>query len=242
MKRFALILGASGAIGSAICKRLAREGWSLYMHYNHNEQKVTLLREELSSQYVNQEFLILQADFSSDDGAENLANQLFSLQAIVFANGHAFYGLIEDTPVEEMNNLWKVHVQNPMRLLALISNKLRSNEVSYVLFIGSIWGEAGAAYETVYATVKGAQHAFVKAYSKEVAFQHILVNVISPGFIETSMNQHLSTEDKQLILDEIPLRRAGKTEDIANLVAFYISGQADYVTGQIIRVNGGWYI
>lgn len=242
MKKFALILGASGAIGSAICKRLAEDGWSLYMHYNHNETKVMRLREELSSQYTEQEFLVVQADFSSDVGAETLVNQIYSLQAIVFANGHAFYGLIEDTSVEEMENLWKVHVQNPMRLLALISNKLRSNDVSYVLFIGSIWGEAGAAYETVYATVKGAQHAFVKAYSKEVALQHILVNAISPGFIETSMNYHLSDEDKQQILDEIPLQRAGKTEDIANLVAFYISGQADYVTGQIIRVNGGWYI
>lgn len=242
MKKFALILGASGAIGSAICKRLAEEGWSLYMHYNHNETKVKRLREELSSQYTEQEFLIVQADFSSDNGAETLINQIYSLQAIVFANGHAYYGLIEETPVEEMENLWKVHVQNPMRLLALISNKLRSNDVSYVLFIGSIWGEAGAAYETVYATVKGAQHAFVKAYSKEVALQHILVNAISPGFIETSMNHHLSDEEKQQIIDEIPLQRAGKTEEIANLVAFYISGQADYVTGQIIRVNGGWYI
>lgn len=242
MKKFALILGASGAIGSAICKRLAKEGWSLYMHYNQNKKKIDELMQELSTQYVDQEFIPIHANFANDQGAEIVASQIFSLQAIIFANGHAYYGLIEETPVEEMDSLWKVHVQNPMHLLAILAKKLRVNQVSYVLFIGSIWGETGAAFETAYATVKGAQHAFVKAYSKEVAPQQIIVNAISPGFIQTEMNNHLDDEEKQQIINDIPLQRAGTSEDIANLVSFYISGQADYVTGQIIRVNGGWYI
>lgn len=141
-----------------------------------------------------------------------------------------------------MSKLWKVHVQNPMRLLALTSKKLRVNLVSYVLFIGSIWGEAGAAGESVYSAVKGAQHAFVKSYAKEVAFNQIRVNAIAPGFIDTVMNQQLDEEERASINDEIPLGYAGSTEDVAKMVSFYLSGQADYVTGQIIRLNGGWYI
>lgn len=242
MKKFALVVGASGAIGKAIAQRLASDGWSLYLHFHQNHQAVEKLVEPLRLNYPEQDFIEVQADFSVDDGAENLAPQIYSLQAIVFAGGHAFYGLIEDTPVEEMNRLWKVHVQNPIRLIALLSSKLRQHETSYVLFIGSIWGEAGAAFETVYSAVKGAQHAFVKSYAKEAAYNHILVNAIAPGLINTEMNAHLNEEEKKAIYEEIPLGRAGEVEEVANLVSFYLSGQVNYVTGQIIRLNGGWYI
>lgn len=242
MKKFALIIGASGAIGSAICRKLAEDGWSLYLQYFQNEKKIRSLVKELSSNFEKQEFIPIQADFTEDEGAQKIANQIFTLQAIVFSGGHAFYGLIEDTPVHEMNKLWKVHVQNPIHLLALVSRKLRANDISYVLFIGSIWGEAGSAGESIYSAVKGAQHAFVKSYAKEVAFNHILVNAIAPGFIDTAMNNHLTLEERQGIFDEIPLQRAGNVFDVANMVSFYISGKADYVTGQIIHLNGGWYI
>ncbi|BDH61210.1 3-ketoacyl-ACP reductase [Lysinibacillus sp. PLM2] len=242
MKKFALVLGASGSIGSAICRRLAQDGWSLYLHYNQNDEKVTSLQKELTLDFCDQEFIPVHANFSVEDGADKLSTQIFALQAIIFAGGHAYYGLVEDTPPSEMEKLWRVHVQNPIRLLALLSNKLRKNDVSYCLFIGSIWGEAGAAFESVYAAVKGAQHAFVKSYAKEVASSGMRVNSIAPGLIETVMNHHLSEEEKMEIYEEIPLARAGETREVANMVAFYISGQADYVTGQIIRLNGGWYI
>jgi 3-oxoacyl-[acyl-carrier protein] reductase len=242
MKQFALVIGASGAIGGAIAKRLAEDGWSLYLHFNKGRLKVDNLTKELTATYPQQEFIAVQADFTDDDGADQLAAQIYSIKAIVVASGHAFYGVIEETPVSEMNRLWKVHVQNPIRLFALLSSKLRLHDVSYILFIGSIWGETGAALESVYSAVKGAQHAFVKAYAKEVAYNQILVNAIAPGLIDTSMNQHLNKEELQQLYEEIPLGRAGAMTDVANLVAFYISGQADYVTGQIIRINGGWYI
>lgn len=242
MKKFALVIGASGAIGSAIVKRLAEDGWSLYLHYFKSRSKVDFLIKDISSSYPEIELIPVQADFSKEGGAEQLAEQIFSVQAVIFAGGTAYYGLLEDTPSSIIDQLWKEHVQNPIRLLALLSKKLRQNPVSYVMFIGSIWGEAGAANETIYATVKGAQHAFVKAYAKEAAGQGTLVNAIAPGFIDTDMNNHLLDEEKQAIFDDIPLQRPGKPKEVADFVSFYISGQADYVTGQIIRLNGGWYI
>lgn len=242
MKRFALVVGASGAIGRAISGKLAAEGWSLYLHYNANVSAAVSLCDELVASYPQQEFMVVQSDFLQSTGADELAQQIFSLQAIVFAGGQAYYGLVEDTSVEDMDALWRVHVQNPMRLVALLSAKLRTNSVSYILFIGSIWGEAGAAGEAVYSAVKGAQHAFVKAYAQEAAPSHIRVNAIAPGFIETKMNAHLSDEELADILEEIPLGVAGRTTDVADLVSFYLSGKADYVTGQLLRLNGGWYI
>ncbi|MEK4424496.1 elongation factor P 5-aminopentanone reductase [Solibacillus sp. FSL K6-1523] len=242
MKKFALVCGASGEIGQSICNKLAEDGWSLYLHYNANVEKVQVLLEQLVVRYPKQEFLIVHADFSLDDGAQTLASQIFSLQAILFANGHAYYGLLEDTPVNEMAKLWKVHVQNPMQTTALLASKLRANPSSYILLIGSIWGDAGAAGEVAYSAVKGAQHSFVKAYAQEAAYNGIRVNGIAPGIIDTKMNGMLNEQERTDIVEQIPLQTFGKTDDIANMVAFLFSGQADYVTGQILRVNGGWYI
>ncbi|ATP39414.1 3-ketoacyl-ACP synthase [Solibacillus sp. R5-41] len=242
MKKFALVCGASGEIGQSICRKLAEDGWSLYLHYNANVEKVQELLEQLAVRYPKQEFLIVHADFSLDDGAQTLASQIYSLQAILFANGHAYYGLLEDTPVNEMVKLWKVHVQNPMHATALLASKLRANPSSYILLIGSIWGDAGAAGEVVYSAVKGAQHSFVKAYAQEVAYNGIRVNCIAPGIIDTNMNAMLNDQERADIVEQIPLQAFGKPDDIANMVAFLFSGQADYMTGQILRVNGGWYI
>lgn len=242
MKKFALVCGASGAIGQAICQQLAQDGWSLYLHYYAGKAVIEDMLISLNENYPNQEFIPVQADFSSETGADQLATQIFSLQAIVFASGHAFYGLLEDTPAEEMSKLWHVHVQNPMRTIALLAKKLRANKVSYVLVIGSIWGDVGAAGEVAYSAVKGAQHSFVKAYSQEVAYNGIRVNAIAPGIINTGMNAKFNAEERENIASQIPLQTFGEARDIANMVTFYLSGQADYVTGQIIRVNGGWYI
>ncbi len=242
MKKFALVLGASGEIGRAICQSLAEGGWSIYIHFSNNEKAAQDLYHSLSENFPEQEFMLVQGDFSKASGAQLLAAQIFNVQAIVFANGQAHYSLLEDTTVEDMDALWRVHVQNPMRLTALLSSKLRAHDVSYVLFIGSIWGEAGSAGEALYAAVKGAQHAFVKSYAKEAALSRIRVNAIAPGFINTSMNSHLSEEELDYILEDIPLGIAGQTTDVAKMVRFYLSGNADYVTGQVIRLNGGWYI
>lgn len=241
-KKFCLVLGASGAIGSAIAKDLANDGWSLYLQFNQNEKPVKELLHQLEGQFPNQEFMLVQANMMDGDAAEKIASSVFSLQAIVVASGQSLYKLIDDTTTEDMQALWKVHVQTPIELISKLSSKLRKNKVSYVTMIGSIWGEAGGAGEVVYSTVKGAIHAFVKAYAQEVAYNGIHVNAVAPGLINTKMNGHLSEEEFRVLLEEIPMERAGKPEEVAHLVNFLQSGKADYMTGQILRLNGGWYI
>ncbi|PID02843.1 3-ketoacyl-ACP synthase [Sporosarcina sp. P2] len=242
MTRFALVLGASGGIGEVICKQLAKAGWSLYMHYNANENQLDLLRYELEENYPNQQFRSVQADFRVELAAEKLAGSIQSVQAIVVANGQAVVKLLSETSELEMSELWQVHVQNPARLIALLSEKLRKQDVSYIVFIGSIWGSTGAAGEVMYSAVKGAQHAFVKAYAKESAFSGIRVNAIAPGWIDTRMNQEFSAEERQMVLEQIPLLSVGTPQEIANMVEFMLSGKADYMTGEIIQINGGWYM
>ena len=242
MKRFALVCGASGEIGASICQQLAQDGWSLYVHYNGGVERASKLVTLLQGTYPEQEFMTVQADFSAEDGADRLASQIFSLQAVIFASGQAYNALLEDTPVNVMDALWRVHVQNPMRLLALVSSKLRQQQRAYVVFISSIWGATGAASETVYSAVKGAQISFVKAYAKEVAYNGIRVNAVAPGFVDTAMNAMLDREARDYIAEEIPLQTFAKPNDIAGSVSFLVNGQADYMTGQVLHVNGGWFI
>lgn len=240
--RYAVILGASGEIGQAICHNLAALGWSLYLHFNNNELEVQNLQAVLSKQFHHQTFKVVQADFSTSDGAKVLAEQLAEVHAIVVANGQSMYKLLSETTTADMDALWKVHVQNPAHFIGLLSSKLRLNDLSYIVFIGSIWGNTGAAGEVMYSAVKGAQHAFVKAYAKEAAYAGVRVNAVAPGWIETRMNGSIPEDERQMIVDEIPLMKVGTPKNVADAVGFLLSGKADYMTGEIVKVNGGWYI
>lgn len=242
MSKFACIFGASGEIGEAIAHDMSKQGWSLYLHYNENKQTVNRLTAHLQKLYPNQEFYVVQANLTDNNDFHQIAAQLFEVQAIIFASGQSLYKLLEDTSPNEMEMVWRTHVQAPMSIIGQLASKLRRHERSYIIFIGSIWGETGAAGETVYSAVKGAQHAFVKAYAKESGPSGIRVNAIAPGIIDTKMNDSFDSDEKKALEEEIPLQTIGKPQDVANLVSFLSSGNADYITGQVLRVNGGWYI
>ncbi len=241
-KKFALVMGASGEIGLAISTTLAEAGWSLYLHYANNEERITELIFTLQETYPEQEFIPVQADLLDPDSIERMATSLYSVHSIVFAQGHSLYKSLEETTAEDIRKLFLVHVEHPMLLIAKLAPKLRKQPHSSIIFVGSIWGETGASYEVAYSAAKGAQHAFVKAYAKETAMQKTTVNVVAPGFIDTKMNAHIDEESRELILEEIPAGEFGSPQDVANMITFLVSDKASYITGQIIRVNGGWYI
>jgi len=94
--------------------------------------------------------------------------------------------------------------------------------------------------ETIYSSVKGGQNSFIKALAKEVANSGVYVNGVSPGYIETKMNNHLSREEKEDLYEEIPLKRPGKAEEVAKVVQFLLSDASSYIQGEIIHVAGGW--
>ncbi|MFS0574162.1 SDR family oxidoreductase [Sporosarcina sp. 179-K 3D1 HS] len=240
-KGFCVVLGASGGIGESISRVLAASGWSLYLHYNDNAGTVLRLQDELQTANPQLEFRLLQADLGQVDGAD-LARQVKDVQAIVVANGQSMYKLLTETTAEDMDALWKVHVRNPARFIAAVSPQLRGFKTAYVVMIGSIWGMTGAAGEVVYSAVKGAQHAFVKAYAKEAAFSGIRVNAVAPGWIDTRMNGHLPEDEQQMAMEEIPLMKPGIPDHVAQAVDYLLSGKADYTTGEIMNVNGGWYM
>lgn len=108
-----------------------------------------------------------------------------------------------------------------------------------IVNISSMWGEVGASCEVLYSSSKGGINLFTKALAKEMAPSNIRVNAIAPGVIDTSMNAFLNEDDRKDLEEEIPLGRFGKGEEIANAVVFLCSNESSYLTGQVIRIDGG---
>ena len=239
MKKFALITGASGGIGSAVAVKLAEEGYSLYLHYHKNVEAIRELLERLS--LFGGEYIPIQADLSSPDGYKSVADNIFSIDAVVHNSGMSYYGLFVDSDKETVEKMLMVHVTSPIMLTKELLPKMIRQQSGTILLISSIWGQTGAACEVVYSTAKGAQIAFVKALSKELALNGIRVNGIAPGAVNTTMMADFSKEELDIIKADIPLGRLAEPNDIAESVSFLLSEKSSYITGHILSVNGGWY-
>jgi 3-oxoacyl-[acyl-carrier protein] reductase len=239
MSQFAFITGASGGIGQAIAKKLAMEGYNLYLHYHQNETGVLDLISELS--IFQGEYIPIKGDLSKPDEYNKIVSNIFSLDAVIHNGGHSHFGLLTDLDYNATEKLLNVHVSAPLLLTKMLLPKLMAKRKGNIIVISSIWGQTGGACEVAYSAVKGAQISFVKALSKEVALSGIRVNAIAPGIIETSMNSHFDSEELTYIKDEIPMGRLGSVDEVANGVSFLLSEQASYITGQVLAINGGWY-
>jgi 3-oxoacyl-[acyl-carrier protein] reductase len=237
--KYVLITGASGGIGREIALLLAKEGYSLYLHYHQNTPSIRELLHLLST--YKGEYIPIQADLSTRDGYQKIADNIFSIDAIVHNSGISHYGLFVDTDPDILEKMNMIHLTSPLLLTKELLPKMIRQQHGNILFITSIWGQTGAACEVVYSTVKGAQIAFIKSLSKEMALNGIRVNGIAPGAVETSMLSQFSEQELEIVKGEIPMGRFAHTEDIAESVSFLLSEKASYITGQILGVNGGWY-
>lgn len=236
----ALVIGASGDIGAQIATRLAARGWSLYLHYYRNQTRINELQQQLSHRYPRQDFMPVQLDLTDGTQVSSLTNQLFQVDAVIFAAGMTTYGLLPDVSPIAIQQLWQVHVQTPMQILQQVQPKLAQSELGRVVFIGSIYGGRGSAMEVPYSTVKGAQSAFVNAYAQEVASLGITANVVAPGAVATKMNQQFNAVEQAAITAEIPVGRFASPDQIAYWVESLLAPAADYLTGQTLYINGGW--
>lgn len=240
MGKWILITGASGGIGQAIAKQLAKEGYSLYLHFHQNHSAMERLLSDLAE--YGGEYFPIQADLKQPDAYKNMVKNIFTIDGIVHASGISTYGLFTDLKDEEMLDLWNVHVHSMMCMTRELLPKMLSKQSGNIIVITSIWGQVGAAMEVAYSAVKGAQISFVKALSKELAYNNIRVNAVAPGAIETNMLQAFSPEDMQLIVEEIPMGRLGRPKEVAESVSFLLSEKSSYMTGQVLSLNGGWHM
>ncbi|MGM0846699.1 MAG: elongation factor P 5-aminopentanone reductase [Bacillota bacterium] len=239
MSKYALVTGSSGGIGKQTAIILAQQGWNLYLHYHSNQEAVEELLEELSS--FKGEFFPVKADLSVAGGADKLLSQIFQVDAIIYTSGKPLYGLFQDTSEEEMEEMWHLHVKSLLTIMQGVLPKLLQSPIGSAVVVSSIWGQTGAACEVLYSTVKGAQIAFVKSFSKEVARSSIRVNAVAPGAVKTEMMNSFSAEEQSEIAEDIPMGRMAAPSEVADTIEFLLSPKSSYITGQILSVNGGWY-
>lgn len=242
MKR-AIVFGATGGIGQAICNDLANAGWSLYLHCNSNFDAANIASQELMKKYPNQDFIPIKLNFSaSDKELENFVKKLLPVNAAVFAQGITKYGFLNDQKLSDIEKVMQVNLTVPIKLTKLLESMLIKQDFSRIVYLGSVYGGQGSALEAVYSATKAGLTRFTQAYAREVASTNLTVNVISPGAVNTAMNAMFSEETLQEVRDEIPAGRLAKGSDISFWVKNLLDERSSYCTGQTIYITGGWLV
>ncbi|MFT3952650.1 MAG: SDR family oxidoreductase [Oscillospiraceae bacterium] len=240
----AYIIGASGGIGAACARRLAATGWRIAAHYHTNETAVRALGAELAAQGAD--FYGFRADltaaaevFSAFEGA---ARDFGAPELLVVCAGVSHSGVFNAMAADEIDRILAVNLNGALYAARAAVPAMVSQKRGNIIFISSMWGETGASCEAVYSAAKAGLIGFSKALAKELAPCAIRVNCIAPGFIDTAMNAALSEDERAAFFADVPLARAGTPEEVADAVEFISSDRASYITGEVLRVNGGFVI
>lgn len=237
-----LITGSSRGIGSAIAKELAHKGASVIINFSQDNvgAEKTLEEIQLNGGYAK----IIKKDISNSVNCKELIEEVISIfgkiDVLINNAAKSQVGLFMDFTEEDIEGLINTNLLSAMYLSKYALPYMISKNYGNIINISSIWGEVGASCEVVYSTTKGGLNLFTKSLAKEVAPFNIRVNSIAPGVINTEMNSFLSEEEKQNLIDEIPMNRFGDVSEIAKAVAFLCSDDSKYLTGQIIKIDGAF--
>ena len=235
----ALVTGASRGIGAACAKRLAADGYTVLVHYHRSAAAAAALAAEIRGIPVQADL----GDFAQIDRmTAEIRQQHGRIDLLVNNAGIALDGLFQDISDADALRLFMVNVGGVMHTVMRLLPDMLHAHTGCIVNIASVWGECGAACEVHYSAAKAAVIGFTKALAQEVGLSGIRVNCVSPGVIDTEMNAVYDAETMAALADETPLGCIGRPEDIAEAVAFLASARARFITGQVIRVNGGFYI
>lgn len=241
--KVALITGGAKGIGAAICRELAREGYTLAINYNSSETAAQSLKEELS-QFTEVE--IFKADVSDSEQVEEMFSAVEStlgeVNLLVNNAGIAQQSLFTDISDDMWQKMLGVNLSGVFYCCRRALKPMVNKKNGKIINVTSMWGEVGASMEVHYSATKAGVIGLTKALAKEVGLSGVTVNAVSPGVIMTDMMASFSEEDKEALKEETPLNRLGEPDDIAGMVSFLASSKADFITGQIISVNGGFVI
>lgn len=235
MNKTALVTGGAGGIGQAVCRKLAADGFSVYVGYSSSGSKASILAEEIGG-------TALKLDVTDSENISEAVRSCGNIDVLVNNAGVSEIDLFTSISPEKSQRILAVDLAGTMECTRAFAKGMISRKSGCIVNISSMWGQVGASCEVDYSAAKAGVIGFTKALAKELAPSGIRVNCVSPGFIMTEMNSRFSQEDLDLIRDEIPLGIFGEPRHIADAVAFLCSQSAEYITGQILAVNGGMVI
>ncbi|WP_434798319.1 3-oxoacyl-[acyl-carrier-protein] reductase [Terrisporobacter vanillatitrophus] len=237
----AVITGASRGIGREIALKYAKEGANIVLNYRNSETEALQLKEELDR--LGSDTLIVKANVSKFEEAENLikeAKEAFGRVDILVNNaGITKDNLIMRMKEEDFDSVIDVNLKGAFNCLKAVTPIMIKQKSGKIINMSSVVGVIGNAGQVNYCASKAGLIGMTKSLAREIGGKNINVNAIAPGFIDTDMTKVLSEDQKKNIISQVPLKKLGQAEDIANLALFLASNQSDYITGQVIHVDGG---
>ena len=231
------ITGASGGIGSAICEKFKNKNFTLILT-SSSDSKINTLKDK----YGKQNFFY-KIDLSNSETLQsvlkNISKEHKDISTIVNNAGTTKDSLIFRMKNEDWSNIIQTNLNSNYQIIKTLLPNMLARKKGKIIGISSIVGSTGNPGQSNYVASKSGLVGLYKSIALEVAKRNINVNIISPGFIKTSMTDNLNDDQRDSYLSRIPMMRFGKPEDIANLVYFLSSEESSYITGQNFHVNGG---
>lgn len=242
--KVALVTGGSRGIGRACCEALAEHGALVIVNYVKGEAQAREVADGIVAKGGKAEILGFDvADMKATEAAiEDIAKRHGRLDVVVANAGISIDGLLLRLKEEDVDRLFQVNVKGSLACAKAATKTMMRARTGRIVFLSSVVGEMGNVGQTAYAATKAAVIGAAKSIAREFASRNITVNVIAPGFIDTDMTHGMTDAMKEQIVKAVPLGRTGTGREIAAACVFLASDEAAYVTGQVIRVNGGMYV
>jgi len=229
-----IVTGGSRGIGKSIAEKFAAAGAVVYITYKHSVD---------AAYFDALGILHRRCDVSDFNEVQSFVNDVTGkhgrIDVLVNNAGLTKDGLLMRMSEEDWNIVMDTNAKGVFNFSKAVCRQMMSQKKGKIINISSVVGITGNAGQANYVSSKAAVIGFTKAIARELASRNINVNCIAPGYIDTDMTSKLSDTIKQSILESVPLKRIGKGEDVANAVMFLASEEADYITGQVLCVDGG---
>lgn len=234
----AIVTGGAKGIGAAIVKRLVCDGYRVALCYNSSSEQANKLCEELGANCKAYKLDITDSKAVNETIA-HIEKHFGEISVLVNNAGIAEQSLFTDITDEMWHKMIETNLSGAFYCSRAVLKYMINRKSGKIVNISSIWGEIGGSCEVHYSAAKAGLIGMTKALAKEVGLSGITVNSVSPGVILTDMTSHFDEETMNELKNETPLNRIGTPEDVAGAVAFLVSGDADFITGQDLAVNGG---
>jgi 3-oxoacyl-[acyl-carrier protein] reductase len=242
--KVALVTGGSRGIGRACCEALAEHGATVIVNYVKGEAAAKEVADAITAKGGKAD--IAGFDVGDPAACEKAITDLVAKHGkldILIANaGISIDGLLLRMKDEDLDRLWQVNVKGALACAKASLKSMMRAKAGRIVFMSSVVGEMGNVGQTAYAASKAALIGAAKSIGREYASRNITVNVIAPGFIDTDMTSTMTDQMKEHLVKIVPLGRTGTAKEIAAACVYLASDEAAYVTGQVLRVNGGMYV